>query len=296
MTAALVAALLATTGALLLRSALSPVRPPLALELARLLDPAPAETLCESRDRAIVARLIDASERAGPRWERIRSHLAVTDGELPQHVVQCVGAGLALGTIAGLLALLLAIGGAAVPGAVVALAVIAATLGGFAMPTALARQAADERRAQMRAALPGYLDLVGVMLAAGESLESALRHAAALADSWPYLRLREALDRAAVTRHRASDEFAALGQRLSVMELVEVSDGLAVASTEGTAVRTSLAARTRGLRERQLAAAETAAGRATEGMSFPLVALVVGFILLIGYPAMVGLSSGLGAG
>jgi hypothetical protein len=41
------------------------------------------------------------------------------------------------------------------------------------------------------------------------------------------------------------------------------------------------------MRSRQLASAEASAQAATERMSLPLVVLFAGFLLLIGYPAIV---------
>ena len=143
--------------------------------------------------------------------------------------------------------------------------------------------------------LPGFLDLTGVLLAAGHSLESALRTAAAADDDWAHAQLRHALYAAGVSRLPGSEALRDLGTRLGVDDLNQLGDGLTMAEREGAAMRDSLAARARGLRERHLADVEARAGSATEGMSFPLVAFVLGFVLLIGYPALIGLSTGLGS-
>jgi len=78
-----------------------------------------------------------------------------------------------------------------------------------------------------------------------------------------------------------------------VAELTELAASLTLAGTEGAKVRASLAAKATSLRNRQLADAETTAQAATERMSLPLVLLFAGFLLLIGYPAVVHVLTGI---
>jgi hypothetical protein len=68
---------------------------------------------------------------------------------------------------------------------------------------------------------------------------------------------------------------------------------LSLAGTEGAKVRASLTARAAAIRARQLSDAETAAQAATERMSLPLVLLFAGFLLLIGYPAVIHVLTGI---
>ena len=68
---------------------------------------------------------------------------------------------------------------------------------------------------------------------------------------------------------------------------------ITLAGTEGAKVKTSLAAKAATLRAHQLAAAETQAQAATERMSLPLVLLFAGFLVLVGFPAIVHVLTGL---
>src|SRR6185312_8163563 len=97
---------------------------------------------------------------------------------------------------------------------------------------------------------------------------------------------------ARLTRRPAWEGLSELGSRLGVPELVELADGLGLAGTEGARLRDSLAARAASLREHELSEAEASAGSATEGMSAPLVAILAGFVALIGYPALAGVMGG----
>lgn len=296
MTAALVAAAMATIGLGLLCRLVVPVRPPLAAELARLLDPSPMrpEGLAPSRGN-LITRIATEADRRRLFPERLKRDLALTGQSIDWLVLRSLGSALAVGLMPAVLGVVLLLGGLALPLSVMGLAVGVAAFAGLVLPATLLRSEASEGREAMRLNLPGYLDLSGVLLAAGESLESALRRAAKASDDWAHSQIQEALYAASLTRHPASEALRDLGDRLDVTELAELGDGLLVAEREGASMRASLTARTRGLRERQLAKVETAAGRATEGMAFPLVAFVCGFILLIGYPALVGLSTGLGS-
>jgi tight adherence protein C len=66
-----------------------------------------------------------------------------------------------------------------------------------------------------------------------------------------------------------------------------------LAGTEGAKVRASLAAKAASVRAHLLADAETQAQAATERMSLPLVLLFAGFLLLVGFPAIVHVLTGL---
>ena len=59
-----------------------------------------------------------------------------------------------------------------------------------------------------------------------------------------------------------------------------------MAGRHGAQVRASLSARAAGLRERQLADIEAAAGATTERMTLPLAVLGVAFLGFILYPAV----------
>lgn len=296
MTAAFSAALLATLGLGVLYRARVPKRAPLAADLARLLDPLPSTAAGATTDGGrVISQLTLASERRGWVSARVRQDLRVVQTSVGQLITSSLRAAVAFGALSGLLVLILAFAGLPIaPAFAVPTAVLGAAAGAL-VPLYSVKQQAEDRRAAARLALPGLLDLGGILLAAGNSLESALRTAASSRDDWLHRELRESLYSAALTRQPAADAVRELGIRYDLPDVTQLGDGLTMAEREGASMRQSLAARAKSLRERQLADAEAKAGSATEGMSFPLVAFVVGFVLLIGYPAVVGLSAGLGS-
>jgi tight adherence protein C len=291
-----VAALLATLALAVLYRLAVPARSPLAADLARLLDPLglPGATTISGRGH-LVGQLTLTAQRRGWLGARLRRDLLVAEQGADWLVARCLGAALAVAAVLAAFALALMIGGLALPTTVIVSAGAAGAAGALLLPGYLLRQQAQQRREAMLHTLPGLLDLTGVLLAAGNSLEAAVRAAAEVGADWPHQQIQQALYAAVVSRQPASEALQELGVRLDVQALTQLGDGLLMAEREGASMRASMAARARGLRERQLADVEAKAGSATEGMSFPLVAFVLGFVVLIGYPALIGLSTGLGS-
>lgn len=150
---------------------------------------------------------------------------------------------------------------------------------------------AAQRRASFGFALSSYLDLVVVSMAAGRGTEGALSVAAESGSGWPFEALRRALQGArlrGITPWAALDE---LGTTLGIGELRGLASSIELAGSSGARVRSSVAARARALRSRGLADARSAAEAATERMSVPVALLVLGFVVLIGYPAIVQITT-----
>ena len=77
-----------------------------------------------------------------------------------------------------------------------------------------------------------------------------------------------------------------MSRAIDVPELAELAASAELAGNEGARVRSSLAAKARAIRVRALAEIETAAQSATERMTLPIVLLMVGFVVFLGYPAI----------
>jgi tight adherence protein C len=288
-------AVMVAVGLVLVMRAVRPARAPLALRLAALEESTRAEEGRGTGSQAAVGRLlVEVLDPLDERFAALRATLAVTGTSLPTHLTRQAATGLLGAVVPAAMAVVMAAGGVAVPPEVVVIGAVLVGVAGAFAPTYVARAQAAERRAEMRHTLAGYVDLTGVVLAAGEGLETALRHAAAMGAGWSYAELRRALDTARLTRRPAWEALGEAGRHIGVPELVELSEGLALAGGEGARLRDSLAARARTLRDHELTEAESKAGSATEGMSGPLVFLLVGFVVLIGYPALVGVVGGLG--
>ena len=164
---------------------------------------------------------------------------------------------------------------------------------GFAAPAVAVRQEATARRVEARNALAAFLDLVVISIAGGAGVEAALTYASAAGHGHTFGRLRQALDVAQLTRVPPWQALRQLGAELGLDELGELAATITLAGTEGARVAATLTARASAMRVRQLADAESAAQSATERMSLPLVVLFAGFLLLIGFPAVVHVVAGI---
>lgn len=164
---------------------------------------------------------------------------------------------------------------------------------GFVLPDLRARSEAAKLRTGFRHALSAYLDLVWITLAGGAGVDSALNDSAAIGRGWAFEQVRRALDSARLTRTTPWATLRQLGEELDVTELSELAASVSLAGTEGAKVRTSLAAKAGALRTHQITDAEGAAQAATERMSLPVMALFLGFLAFIAYPALTQVVTGL---
>jgi len=149
----------------------------------------------------------------------------------------------------------------------------------------LSKDAARARRT-FSYALSSYLDLASVLLAGGAGSETALIAAAATGDSWSFRMLRETLESARAGRTPSWRAFGELGRRIGVVDLERLAGSMQLAGEHGAKVRVSLATQADALRARQIGEIEADAQAATERMGVPTVLLFVGFIALLGYPAL----------
>lgn len=275
---------------------LFPPRPALGAVLARTTTPAPPPIVA-AEDTGWAAQLgrpfvapLHALGLPGP---RVAQDLTVLGRPPAVHLAE--KAALAIGGLLApvLLQLLLALAGLwlGVEFPLITGLVLAAA--GFLLPDMQARADAAKRRSAFRHALSAYLDLVWITLAGGAGIDSALNDAAAIGRGWAFTQIRRALEAARVTRTSPWATLRQLGEELDVTELSELAASVSLAGTEGAKVRTSLAAKAGALRSHQLTDAEAEAHAATERMSLPVVALFLGFLTFIAYPALHQVLSGL---
>lgn len=170
--------------------------------------------------------------------------------------------------------------------------VVVASIVAFVAPWVSRRSTVSRRAAQARAdidaAVSVFLDLVNVLLAGGAGIETSMVAAATCGDGWAFERIRLAMARAQSGRRGYWEELREWGESCGVDSLVEVAHSAQLAGEHGARVRATLAAKSKALRARNLARVEHDAERRTEQMGLPLVAMFVGFMVLIGYPALAG--------
>jgi Flp pilus assembly protein TadB len=217
--------------------------------------------------------------------------LAVLGRTPARHAVDKLATAVAMTVIAAALGGVLAALGTCAP-VVAVMLVMAAATAGFVVPDLTARSQAAARRRSFRHALSSYLDLVNVLLAGGAGIETSLTAAAEAGDGWAFEALRDELVRARTLRRTPWACFGELGERWAIDELVELASSVRLAGEHGARIRASLAAKASALRAHQLARIEADAQSATERMGMPTVLMFVGFVGLLGYPAVQVITAG----
>jgi Flp pilus assembly protein TadB len=154
------------------------------------------------------------------------------------------------------------------------------------------RDEATAARRDFTHALGAYFDLVVMVVAGGAGVDSALMDAAAAGEGWVFDELRRTLERA----RRAGDSpwasLGSLGERLAIDPLVQFAANVELAGEEGTAVRDSVLAQARSLRDWLLTDSATAANEQSERMALAVGVVFFGFLLFIGFPALDAVQNG----
>jgi Flp pilus assembly protein TadB len=225
--------------------------------------------------------------------ERLARDLAVIGRPVATHLAEKATLAIAGLLAPALLQLLLTLGGLSLGVEVPIIAGLVLAAAGFVLPDVHARSEAAKLRTGFRHALSAYLDLVWITLAGGAGVDSALNESVSIGRGWAFEQIRRALESARLTRTTPWATLRQLGAELGVTELSELSASVSLAGTEGSKVRTSLAAKAGALRVHQLTDAEGDAQAATERMSLPVMALFLGFLAFIAYPALTQVLNGL---
>jgi hypothetical protein len=231
-------------------------------------------------------RLRRLSDAAGVDLDRLGPDLRVVGRPLENHLgAQGVVALLGL-LVPGLWSLLMSLGGVHIGLPTLIASSIILGVGGFFVPNLILRSEAAKRRRAFGAAFGTFLDMTTVSLAGGVGVEGSLLDAARIGRGREAGVLRAVLEESVWSGETQWAALARLGENLALPDLVEAASTVALAGTEGARVRRSLEAKARAVRVRELAGAEAEAQAATQRMAIPTALLMLGFLLLIGYPAL----------
>ncbi len=301
MTWALVAGALAGLGVLLLTVALRPRRRDLATTLQMLdaaretADPGFALRQGAKPPTGFSARLgrqlVQLAAERGWRLIRVREDLAMVDKSIEAHLAtKVVLAGVGFVLIPAASTILL-VAGLHVPAAIPLVAAFALAAFFFFLPDLTLKSDAGAMRKDFRHAVGSFLDLVSMNLSGGRGVPEALTSAAQIGSGAAIDRIRETLSFA---RLQGMTPWAALGQlgnKIGMVELIDLSAALILVADDGAKVRESLSARAASMRSRELSEAEGDAGERSETMLVAQLLLCTAFLLFLAYPAAVRIFS-----
>src|SRR5690606_26404410 len=143
---------------------------------------------------------------------------------------------------------------------------------------------ARQRRREFRYAFTSYLQLVVLERQAGAALNAALENPAKVTDGWPFQRIHQALSRARHAQQQPWRALADLGADLDVRDLTDLAHTAEIDGSEGAKMHNVLVAKSSSMRHEASAAARAEANARTTAMWVPTSLLMLGFVILIGFP------------
>ncbi|MFG2016909.1 hypothetical protein [Actinomadura geliboluensis] len=146
------------------------------------------------------------------------------------------------------------------------------------------RSQARQRRRDFRYAFTSYLQLVVLEREAGAALNAALENPAKITEGWPFQRVHEALTRARHAQQQPWRALAQLGEEIGVRDLIDLAHTAEIAGSEGAKMHDVLVAKITSMRHEASAAARAEANSRTTAMWVPTSLLMLGFVILVGFP------------
>lgn len=159
----------------------------------------------------------------------------------------------------------------------------------FMAPDWQTRDRAKRAREEFAHAIAAYLDLVAHNAMAGDAPSQALQQAADVGRGWPFIRIRGALARARWEGIAPWQALVDLTRELELPVLEDLADIMRLSAHDGAAVYTNLRQRAWSLRTELLTAQAAEANADSEKMTAPGALLAVLVMLLIAFPAVVGI-------
>ena len=237
----------------------------------------------EQLGRRLAAALVQRGFTLG----KLRADLALADKTLEAHLVRKAGFALIGLLLPSVFTAVLLAAGITPPFVLPVIGGLLLAVGFFWVPDLAVSQQAEQRRHELRRALSCYLDLVAMSLAGGRGIPEALPTAARIGTGWAFGLLQDTLEHAKYVGTSPWAALTELGERTGMGELADLGGALLLVADDGAKVRASLTARASTQRRRQLAEAEGEAEKADQSIQMAQVVLAVGFVLFLGYPAVV---------
>ncbi len=149
----------------------------------------------------------------------------------------------------------------------------------------------DARKARLEfsRALGAFIDLVALERNAGSGPRQSMEAAAAVGDSWVFVRLAEELARTRWSGLTPWEAIRRLGADLGMPELGDLADIMRLSGEDGAQIYAQLRARSASMRSAMLHAQKAQANEVSERMTLPMSLLGVVFLLILIAPSMLRL-------
>lgn len=163
-------------------------------------------------------------------------------------------------------------------------AALALAIGAWFLPDLEARGKARRARQEFTRAVSTYLELLAIERISGAGATQATFAAAQVAQSWPFRRISEALERGRWEGEPPWTALRDLGKEVEVDALEEVAAIVELAGTQGSAIRDQLQSKAAAMRDAQLDVEQQIAHDATVRMTVPGTLTVFVYFVMLIYP------------
>ncbi|GAB3971264.1 hypothetical protein GCM10029978_046120 [Actinoallomurus acanthiterrae] len=290
---AVLAAGLTVAGVLIIAWQVWPAPPRLDVALARIqatrLHPAAEPASVLGRSERVGGWLATHLARPAGLLALPRTDLALLDRTAERFMLDKLALLIAGIIIPSLFLGALTVMGASLPWALPVLAVLTSAFGLSFIPDVNVRAEARRRRSEFRYAFACYLQLVLLEREAGAALNAALEGPVTVAEAWPFRRIADALETARRGQQQPWRALAELGERIGVRDLVDLAHSAQIAGAEGAKMHDVLTAKITAMRHEAAAATRAEANARTTAMWVPTSLLMLGFVVLIGFPFFIRL-------
>ncbi len=190
---------------------------------------------------------------------------------------------------APLLTTLLLLGGLRVPITVPVLGSLGLGIVLWFVPTYNVVDDAGKARLEFSRALGAFIDLVALERNTGSGPRQSMEAAAAVGDSWVFVRLAEELARTRWSGLTPWEAIRRLGADLGMPELGDLADIMRLSGEDGAQIYAQLRSRSASMRSAMLHAQKSQANEVSERMTLPMSLLGVVFLLILIAPSMLRL-------
>jgi tight adherence protein C len=237
--------------------------------------------------RRICGRLLEVNVRKVPRLaEIVLPDLAITGTPTETFAVKVAGYSIGLALLGPVLWAASGAVGVHLGFTLPALGVLVLGAVGAVTPFLDLHQAAERRRRHFCHSLSTYASLVAMAMAGAMGWSSALEVASTVSSTdWAMEEIAQSLLWAQAYRKQPWEGLERLAVRFNVPDLTDLARSMSQAG-DGARIRDSLEAKAHSLRLKETSALEDSAQAVTQKMLLPGVLLMVGYGLLIFYPAL----------
>jgi len=237
--------------------------------------------------RRLAGRALEVNLAKVPRLaDVVVPDLAITGTPPERFAIKVMGYAIAMALMAPLLAVAAATAGIHVRFEFPLLGILLLGAGGGALPFIDLHTAAERRRRHFCHSLAIYASLVSMAMAGSMGWSSALEAASSVSSTdWAMDEIAQALLWSQAYHRPPWEGLDRLAERFGLPDLSDLARSMAQAG-EGARIRNTLEAKSASLRLAETTAAEQAAQAVTQKMLLPGVLLMVGYGVLIFYPAL----------